>query len=289
MLIHYRDHGDAEADLAQWDERVWVFEREGERLRWSEYPIVVFSNGAGRFHRQGDALVRELGHWEPNEGQRREIAAGLRTNPREKRDRVLRPTAEGWSSATDRGYDSARFVTWSSVWEVDLSDPSPRFVMRDALGSSAAQAIQGQTVYAAEGPPDDGGLAGRFERDATRRGRFQMMRTGSPERFEAPRPREPEKEEVYDRFYTELGRQLRTRRVLPDVAAAEDRTPAGREAFQDRVREEVEALYQAQGNDPRPHAPQVEKLTVGITGLYLDAGLSREEIALRIIEGQLRP
>ena len=56
-----------------------------------------------------------------------------------------------------------------------------------------------------------------------------------------------------------------------------------------RVREEVEVLYRAQGNDPRPHAPQVESLAVQIAALYVDEGRSRDEIGTLIEAGQVRP
>ena len=49
VLIHYRDSATADPDADRWEDKVWTFEREGSRLRWIEYPIVVFEENEGRF------------------------------------------------------------------------------------------------------------------------------------------------------------------------------------------------------------------------------------------------
>ena len=44
LLIHYRDDNSANPDVERWEDRVWVFERSGSRLKWRRYPIVVFDD-----------------------------------------------------------------------------------------------------------------------------------------------------------------------------------------------------------------------------------------------------
>lgn len=296
VLIHYRDVSGAEADLPQWDDRLWTFEPEPGgvgALRWTEYPVVAFDRERGRFRGVlGQGSVREVGHWEPDAAQRREIERGLEASPRGARHRTLRRTPDGWSSEADAGsaYDSARFVTWSSVFRVTLGGAAPRFEIQDALGSSAAEAIRGRTLFAGERVLEGGRVVeGRYDRDGRHLGTFRMTRSGGRRLLEAERAAAPDAREVYERFYRELGRQLRTHRALPDHSTEGDATAAGREALQARVRGEIEVLYRAQGNDPRPHAPQVEKLSVAITGLYVDEGRSRDEIGRLLQEGALRP
>jgi hypothetical protein len=264
-----------------------VFQPEGERLRWIEYPIVSFSDEGGRFRRGRDDFVREVGHWEPNAAQAREIRAGLKVNPREKRDQLLRRKVGGWSSAeATQAYDSARFVTWTSVWEVDLAGGAPSFTTVDSLGSAAASPIQGRTEYLGETVLEGGSVVeGRYRRDESRVGSFRLTRSGARDLLEAVAPpREVEKEEVYDRFYRQLGRELRASDALPERVAPS----VARATLQDQVREELEARYRNQGNDPRPHAPQIEKLADAISGLYLE-GHSRDEIGRMLQEGRLRP
>ena len=56
---------------------------KGSRLRWTEYPMVIFGDGTGRFESLGtNRASRVLQHWEPNKAQRAEIASGLQVNSR---------------------------------------------------------------------------------------------------------------------------------------------------------------------------------------------------------------
>ena len=287
MLVHYTDAASERPDQLQWDDRLWTFEREGEQLRWLEYPIVVFGDRSGRYESLGSE-IRSVGAWEPDRRQQREIEAGLEVSPRGASRRTLRATESGWSSASRTASEAADIVVWQSVWEIDLGGAAPRFRIRDSLGNAAVEAIRGTTLYEGEVVRADGRrIEGRFVRDGQRTGTFRMTRTGVPGTYVALRAAEPEKEEIYDRFYAELGRQLRTVSGLPERAAP----LAGeeREAFRLRIRAAVEERYRAQGNDPRPHAPQVEALTLAIEALYLDEGRTLEEIGLAIESGEVRP
>jgi hypothetical protein len=287
VLIHYTDRASQRPDQPQWDDRLWTFEREGERLRWNEYPIVVFGDRSGRYESLGSD-VRSLGSWAPDEGQEREIEAGLEVSPRGASKRTLRRTPAGWSSSARSAAEAADVVVWQSIWEIDLTGDAPRFAVQDSLGNAAVEAIQGTTLYTGMTVLADGRvIEGRYARDGQRSGTFRLTRTGVPGTFEAVRAAEPEKDEVYDRFYAELGRQLRTVSGLPERAGP--LAGAERGAFRERIRLAVEERYRAQGNDPRPHAPQVEALTLAIEALYLDEGRTLEEIGLGIESGEVRP
>ena len=52
VLVHYKDDNAPKPERERWQDRIWVFDRVGNRLRWREYPIVVFSNESGRFERR---------------------------------------------------------------------------------------------------------------------------------------------------------------------------------------------------------------------------------------------
>jgi hypothetical protein len=287
VLIHYTDRASERPEQKQWDDRLWVFERDGERLHWREHPIVVFRNRSGRFESLG-SNARSLGFWEPDGAQRREIGSGLEASARSASQRVLRRTPDGWSSATRQAADSASVVVWQSIWEIDLAGAAPRFAVHDSLGNAAVEAIQGTTLYAGESVEAEGDVvAGRYERDGVRFGVFRMTRSGVPSVYEAKPSAEPDKDAVYDRFYAELGRQLRTVSALPE--RTDPLAGSEREAFRERIRAAVEERYRAQGNDPRPHAPQVDALTRAIEGLYLDEGRTLEEIGLMIEDGRVRP
>jgi hypothetical protein len=289
VLVHYRDLRSAQPEQVQWEDRLWVFEREGEALRFREYPAVRFGDESGRYERTGEVLARTLGAWEPSEGQRREIAAGLAADAYGARDKRLRKAAAGWSSAKSR-FDSARVVGFESTVEVDLAGAAPRFVVSDTLGSSAAaQGLEGRTEYRGETIAEDGSVTGRFDRDGRRVGTFVLLRSGAARGDAEPvrTERDPSRELVEDRLYRTLGRELANSDGLPERASPAD--AAGRAALLARVRAEVERLFADQGNDPRVHAPLLTKLAGAIERAYTEEGRSREEIGKALETGALRP
>ena len=83
VLIHYTDDHSHDVGAMRWDDKIWVFEEAGSRIRWKEYPIVVFHDQSGRFERLGTARASRVLHgWEPNAGQLAQIESGLEVNPR---------------------------------------------------------------------------------------------------------------------------------------------------------------------------------------------------------------
>ena len=100
VLVHYKDSAAEHPERERWEDRIWVFEKEGSRLRWTDYPIVVFSDQTGRFEQLGgNRASRVLHFWEPNAAQLAQIRGGLEINPRGSRSKTLRGAhAEGWNS-----------------------------------------------------------------------------------------------------------------------------------------------------------------------------------------------
>ena len=109
VLIHYKDAVTEHPERERWEDRIWVFQREESRLRWIDYPIVVFEEQSGRFEQLGsNRASRVLHFWEPNAVQLTQIRAGLEINPRGSRNKTLRGSdAEGAAPAGAEDHPSA--------------------------------------------------------------------------------------------------------------------------------------------------------------------------------------
>lgn len=179
VLIHYKDDHAGNPDEERWDDKVWVFEPKGKRLRWTEYPIVVFDDESGRFERRATGqYARILHHWEPDAGQRADIRDGLQVNQRGSKSKTLRGSdARGWSSSRSMGAASASVVTYQEIWSIEGLPGRPVFRRADMLGGGRTDTMAGITEYRAREVGDDR-IAGDFERDGSRHGTFRMWRSG---------------------------------------------------------------------------------------------------------------
>lgn len=178
VLVHYKDDHAPNPDLERWDDRVWVFERSGKRLRWTEYPIVVFDDETGRFERRSTGQYARILHWwEPDGGQLADIRDGLQVNSRGSTSETLRGSdLDGWSSGRASRAASASIVTYDEVWSVEGLPSQPVFRQADFMGSGEG-GFEGATEYAAT-QVSNGVISGRFGRDGSRHGTFRMMRAG---------------------------------------------------------------------------------------------------------------
>jgi hypothetical protein len=190
VLVHYRDARSAQPELPQWEDRLFVFEREGEGLRFRDYPNVRFDNGAGRFERLGGEAARVLAFWEPNEAQRAEIERGLEVDARGATSKLLVRSERGYATAPARTPESLRFVGFETAVELDLAGAAPSLVVSDRLGSAAvASGLQGTTAYRGERvSPDGRTIEGRYARDGRLEGRFRLVRAGPPRGAADPPP-----------------------------------------------------------------------------------------------------
>jgi len=180
VLIHYTDAASAHPDWIHWQDRLWIFEKEGAHLRWTDYPIVLFSQGNGRFEQDAGGLRRTLGPWQPDADQLAELRQGIRYNPRGGKTKTLRGSdVEGWKSGAGGATTSVSLITYSEIWSVDAARKYPVFLRRDEMGSERAQSLLGVTAYRTEFVAADGAsLRGVYQRDEDRRGTFWLRRVG---------------------------------------------------------------------------------------------------------------
>jgi hypothetical protein len=179
VLLHYKDSASHSPEAERWDDRVWVIVREGDRLGWTEYPIVVFGSEDGRFGSvEGNPRSRLLRYWEPSPAQLQDLEAGPRVNSRGARTKRLRPDGDGWRSIGSADPGSASTITFTATWTIEDAGGLPVFRMEDVLGSALTEGLTGGTVYRTE-TVEEGGrvLRGHYDRDGTRIGTFRMLRT----------------------------------------------------------------------------------------------------------------
>jgi hypothetical protein len=180
VVVHYTDEGTANPDATRWLDRVWTFESEGSRLRWTEYPIVVLSDESGRFEASaGNPHSRVLAAWTPNEGQLAELEAGPRVNHRGSKSKSLRRTKSGnWASQGKAAVRSATVVGYQETWSIENPTTLPRFAILDVLGIGTSKGDSGGSIYEVTEVSNGGDeLRGRYERDDDKRGSFRMLRT----------------------------------------------------------------------------------------------------------------
>jgi hypothetical protein len=298
VLVHYKDSVTEHPERERWEDRIWVFEQEGSRLRWTGYPIVVFGDQTGRFEQLGtNRASRVLHFWEPNDAQLAQIQQGLEINPRGSRSKTLRGSdVEGWSSGKKSGYQSARFITFQEIWQITGMPDRPTFIRDDVLGSAATENVEGRTIWEGEFVESGGDvIRGRYDRDGTRIGTFRMMRSGAVSTVKGSGKSQGER--VYDLFFGEMAAQLfggempgaaserDLRQAIEDGTFGDDDRRALRVEFEEKITE----LYENQGNDPREFRPQIQSLARKMVSLFVDEGKSIEEIQRMLADGSLRP
>jgi hypothetical protein len=216
VLIHYRDSMTANPDSDRWDDKVWKIEKKGSRLQWTEFPIVHFNDGSGRFGRVGrNPRARMLHKWEPNEAQMEEILAGPQVNSRGSKVKSLRGSPKrGYKSSNSSRSMSALTVGYQETWSIDEPVALPVFTRDDALGTESALAtnsdsvVSGRTRYATLEISEDGNvLTGTYGRDENKRGTFQLIRAGSARGLETD-GRSPN-EKAQDRVREQIRQQVR--------------------------------------------------------------------------------
>ena len=137
VLVHFRDAKTANADAERWEDRLWVFEESEGRLRWTEYPIVIFADESGRFERRAGTgqYARILHFWDPSPQQLANIRSGLAVNDRGAETKTLRRQGAGWSSGGRAGATGAGGVTYQETWSIEEPEGLPVFLQVDVLGS----------------------------------------------------------------------------------------------------------------------------------------------------------
>lgn len=239
VVIHYKDSMTANPDADRWEDKVWKIEKKGSRLKWTEYPIVVFNDGSGRFGRVGgNPRARLLVKWEPNAAQTEEIQQGLQVNSRGSKTKTLRGGPKrGYRSTSRSRSASAMTVGYQETWSIENPTTLPVFTRDDALGAESALAtksgdiVSGRTRYATFEVSEDGNLlTGEYSRDENKRGTFKLIRAGSPRGLESDgrTPNERQRDRIqeqirqgiqtaaYGEFLRELGDE-NTRRLRAQI------------------------------------------------------------------------
>jgi hypothetical protein len=279
VLVHYKDANATHADAERWDDRVWVFEKKGERLAWTEYPIVVFQDESGRFENIGTNRMSRVVHaWQPNAAQSAQIAAGLEVNPRGARSKTLRSTRGAWRSATQPTAASASVVSYVEHWSVEGTAQLPLFRREDSLGGERTETLDGVTLYTTtQVDPSGDVLTGTFERDGTRRGTFRITRSGPVTNVKGSGKTQTER--VRDVFMQNMGRE-----VLSGELSAEERAE-----IHGNIRRSVEDHLRKKGIDPSTQRAQVESMTAKIEHLLLDEKKSLQEVGRMLEAGEIKP
>jgi hypothetical protein len=179
LLIHYRDAASPHPEREHWEDRLWEFELEGERLRWTEFPIVLFDDENGRFERSRGGLRRVLGPWRPSAAQLANLRAGLAVKDVGSQSKLLRPEGGAFISATRSAASSAASVGYRQIWRIDDPGGLPIFSQSDRLESEGVEGVEGRTELRTREVREGGRLlVGSFARDGTRSGSFELRRAG---------------------------------------------------------------------------------------------------------------
>jgi hypothetical protein len=208
VLVHYKDSSAHNPDAERWEDRVWVFERDGERLRWIDYPLVTFADESGRFERLGTNRASRVTHyWTPSPAQQAELEQGPKVISRGSKSKTLRGSdAQGWKS-TSTQQRSVAYITYEESWSVEGLGERPVFTRVDVLGGGGADESEGRTRYTTtEVDPSGKTLRGSFDRDGTRTGSFVLTRVGAIRTLSTEGPTPNEK--AAERAREELLRQL---------------------------------------------------------------------------------
>lgn len=292
VLVHYQDGESNKPEQWRWDDRVWKFETKGDRLEWSEWPIVVLDDESGRFEpTRGGRATRVLGKWEPSPTQLADIRDGVQVNSRGSKTKTLRPAQGGtsYTSGEAAAADSAMVVTYSETWTITGLPEAPVFSRDDSMGSGVTESMSGRTVWATEnvGPNGDE-ISGSYERDGTRKGRFKLIRAGGTEALKGAAKTQSERQRMA--FQRSMGSasdadvaQLFAGQVkLPAAAGDPDRAKA-----RSAIRGAVEAAVRANGNDARDASALVDRMTRIIERALFDEGESLAAVQEKLATGRL--
>jgi len=181
VLVHYKDAASDHPDRERWVDHAWKFEWEGKKLKWTDYPIVVFDDETGRFERLGtNRQSRVLHYWEPSSLQLDNIRRGLEVNQRGAKSKTLSPDGQGgWSSSGRASPSSMNVISYVETWTLSGLPDAPVFQRSDSLSSGMTETLEGVTRYSTESVEEGGNLLrGRYGRDGSEEGTFRMMRSG---------------------------------------------------------------------------------------------------------------
>jgi len=296
VLIHFTDDHTHDPTQMRWDDKVWVFEKAGSRLRWIEYPIVVFQDRTGRFEARGAIRAARVLHgWEPNEAQRAEIASGIPVGHRGSKQKTLRKRGDDWVSTNRATAASASIVTYVEHWSISDAAGKPTFRREDVLGSAETEGLEGVTQYTTTEVLDGGNeLRGSFSRDESRRGTFRMVRSGATKELKGKNKSEGQR--FHERF---LGADfaLALDREGSALREAVETRAEGRGTVSDELRARVRAevasaiseRIRESGDDPDRYEREVQSLSEQIEAALIESRRSASEVVEMLQDGRINP
>lgn len=277
VLVHYKDTATNNPDFERWQDRIWVFQPSGSRLKWIEYPIVVFDDESGRFERSRSQYARVMHFWEPSSRQQDQIRSGLSINPRGSKTKTLRGSAaEGWHSRGPMTAFSANTLTYTETWSVENLGGMPVFRFEESLGGGRTESLDGVTEYRVSEVLPSGELRGSYNRDGTRPGTFRVMRAGSVGEVKKSQNQ------------AEVRARAMSATMGPTAAEGLAHALSQPNVTEDDVRRLLKGRVLAGGGDPRVVDSEIRSLAEAIM-TEQRKGTSPAEIEQMVRDGALRP
>ncbi len=284
VLVHYKDSATNNPDFERWLDRVWVLEESGSRLKWIDYPLVIFQDRDGRFERRaGMNQARTLAFWEPNADQLEQIQSGLEVNPRGSKTKTVRGSAaEGWRSRGAIGGLSANTLTYTETWSIEGDGGLPVFRIQDSLGGARVESLDGVTEYrTTEILPGGEELRGTFNRDGTRTGTFRMLRAGPVEDVKGS-----QSQAELRKKYAAGGLGGAIGSIMAGVST--EQIQENPEAVRAEVKKSVQESFSERGLDIDQSSPVIDDLVDQIME-QLEKGKTPEQIDRMIRQGKISP
>ncbi len=288
VLIHYRDEATSNPEADRWEDRIWIFEKKGSRLSWTEYPIVIFSDQSGRFERTVSGVQgRVLAAWEPNEKQRRQIAKGLEAPSRGSKTKTLRGSERlGYKSVGGLRTQSVSVIGYHETWSIDGLPDAPVFARDDLMGSGRTANLEGRTQYTTTEVLEGGTLIrGSYQRDGTRHGVFRMMRTGAAVRAKIKKRGSAPKRPYLTVFSSARGK----REISALVSRGDTLSDEELQQLRARLQKSIGETLRDFGLDGDALSQRTQSLSSQIEVLLLEQGKTVEDLDRMVGEGMIQP
>ena len=270
------------ADAPRWDDRVWVFEKKGDRLAWTEYPIVGLHGRAAAASSGATAASSRACSATGSRARRssRRSRRASSVNPRGMKAKTLRNTRGGWQSASRPTAASASVVTYTEAWSIEGTPdaaglPARGFARRRAHGiARGADALHDDQRR----PGRRRGSRAASIATARRKGSFRMLRAGTGKALTTnARPSRERQSEAFMRG-DEPARRARRELSSREAGSRRHRRRLIRAAIDERMRSALDRSRAALGPDRHARAADREEAAVGEAHARRDSRAGQEAV-----------